>query len=183
MGSIDLISEQFSSSINVFEENTIESDETLEVIITSSATNPEYQWFFNDVLITDALTDTYEASQEGNYKVIITETTGCQASIAYTFTVIQAEDPFPDVAEIPNLVSPNGDGANDTWVIPNAYVSGTNTEIVIMDSYGKIVFKTKDYQNNWPESELSFNAVNAVYYYVIMTEDKNTKNGSITIVK
>ena len=52
-----------------------------------------------------------------------------------------------------------------------------------MDSYGKIVFKTEDYQNNWPESELLFNAVNPVYYYVILTEDKNTKNGSITIVK
>lgn len=183
MGSIDLISEQFSSSINVLDENNIESDETLEVIVTSSATNPEYQWFFNDVLITDALSDTYTASQEGNYKVIITETTGCQASKEYVFTVIQAEDPFPDVAEIPNLISPNGDGINDTWIIPNAYVSGTNTEIVIMDSYGKIVFKTEDYQNNWPESELLFNAVNPVYYYVILTEDKNTKNGSITIVK
>ncbi|WP_452228091.1 T9SS type B sorting domain-containing protein [Lacinutrix sp. MEBiC02404] len=182
-GSIDLISEQFTSSINVLEENNIESDQTLEVIVTSSATNPEYQWFFNDVLITDALEGTYIASQEGSYKVIITETTGCQASKEYTFTVIKAEDPFPDVAEIPNLISPNGDGANDTWVIPNQYVSGTNTEIVIMDSYGKIVFETEDYQNNWPENEMPFNAVNAVYYYMIITEDKNTKNGSITIVK
>ncbi|MFD2824672.1 gliding motility-associated C-terminal domain-containing protein [Lacinutrix iliipiscaria] len=182
-GAIDLISEKFTSSINVFDENEIESDETLNVIITTSAINPEYQWFINDVIISDALGSSYEVDQTGNYKVIITETTGCTASKEFLFMVTQAANPFPDVSDIPNLISPNGDGTNDTWIIPNQYVSGTNTEVLIMDNYGKIVLKTDDYQNNWPESELSFNTVNLVYYYIITTQDNDTKKGSITIVK
>lgn len=182
-GSIDLVSEQFTSSINIPEENYIELDETLEVIITSSATSPEYQWFINDVLMTDVHGSSYELDEEGNYKVIITETTGCLVSKEFLFVVTQAVDPFPDVSEIPNLISPNGDGTNDTWIIPSQYVSGTNTEVIIMDSYGEIVLKTDDYLNNWPENELNLTSVNLVFYYVITTQDNKTKKGSITIVK
>ena len=182
-GNIDLISEQFTSSINVLDENFIDSDETLDVIVTTSATSPIYQWFFNDTIIPNAQENSYELSQGGNYKVVITETIGCTASKEYLFVIIEAADPFPDVADIPNLISPNGDGINDTWIIPNQYVTGTNTEILIMDSYGKTVMKTNDYQNNWPEDELSFNSVNLVYYYVITPQDNKPKKGSITIVK
>jgi hypothetical protein len=62
-------------------------------------------------------------------------------------------------------------------------VSGTNTEVIIMDSYGEIVLKTDDYLNNWPENELNLTSVNLVFYYVITTQDNKTKKGSITIVK
>lgn len=182
-GSIDLISEQFTSSINVPEENMIESGETLEVVITSSASNPEYQWFNNDVLMPDANANSYDLDEEGNYKVIISETTGCMVSKEFLFVIIEAIDLFPDVSEIPNLISPNGDGTNDTWIIPSQYVSGTNTEVIIMDSYGKMVMKTNDYQNTWPENELNLTSVNLIYYYIITTQDNKTKKGSITIVK
>lgn len=182
-GSIDLISEQFISNINVLDENFIASGETLQVLVTTSAINPEYQWFRNDIIIPDALGDSYELSLEGDYKVIITETTGCTVSKEHFFMISEEEDPFPDVSKIPNVVSPNGDGANDTWIIPSKYVSGSISEVLIMDSYGKIILKTDDYQNNWPESELGFNSVNLVYYYIITTQDNKTKKGSITIVK
>ena len=77
----------------------------------------------------------------------------------------------------------DGDGTNDTWIIPSQYVSGTNTEVIIMDSYGKMVMKTDDYQNTWPENELNLTSVNLIYYYIITTQDNKTKKGSITIVK
>ena len=87
------------------------------------------------------------------------------------------------MANIPNLISPNGDGINDTWVIPQAYVSGTNTEVVIMSSQGKIMLQTTDYQNNWPQNQLDFKDVNPVYYYIITTTNNKTRKGSITVVK
>lgn len=182
-GSIDLISEQFTSSINVLDENILESDELLDVVVTSSATSPEYQWFINDILMPDANGNSYQLGEEGNYKVIISETSGCVVSKEFLFVITMAFNPFPDVSEIPNLISPNGDGTNDTWIIPSQYVSGTNTEVIIMDSYGKMVMKTDDYQNTWPENELNLTSVNLIYYYIITTQDNKTKKGSITIVK
>ena len=92
-------------------------------------------------------------------------------------------EPFPDVAKIPNLISPNNDGINDTWIIPQAYVSGTNTEVVIMNSRGEVVLRTNNYLNNWPENQIDFKNINPVYYYIITTQNNTTKKGSITVVK
>jgi hypothetical protein len=68
-------------------------------------------------------------------------------------------------------------------MLPQAYISGTNTEIIIMDATGNVVLKTNDYRNNWPQNELNFKNINPVYYYVITTQNNNIRKGSITIVK
>ncbi|SFN62493.1 gliding motility-associated C-terminal domain-containing protein [Bizionia echini] len=180
---IDLVSEGFTSDLNVNEVNTMEEGDTLYVEVTTSANNPEFQWYLNDILIPDATENTYDATDFGNYKVVINQTTGCIVSEELLFEIEAPEDLFPEVAKIPNMISPNGDGINDTWIIPNDYVSGTNTEVIIMDAYGKVSLKTTDYQNNWPENEINFNSVNPVFYYVITTTDNKTKKGSITIIK
>lgn len=181
--SIILESDMFTSDLNVDAINTLDSGEVLNVMVTTSAENPEFQWYINDAIISGEESSMYDATQIGIYRVVITQTSGCFVSDELTFEIIEPIDPFPNVGNIPNLISPNGDGINDTWIIPNQYVSGTNTEIIIMNSYGKVVFNTNNYQNNWPENQLEFNNVNPVYYYVITTQDNKTKKGSITIIK
>lgn len=182
-GSIDLESEGFSSSLNVSEENEMEVGETLMIFVTTNAINPQYQWYLNGTLIPAANQDSYEASQFGDYKVVISQTSGCNVSKELLFSISEPVDPFPDVANIPNLISPNGDGINDTWVLPIQYVSGTNTEVTIYSNQGQVVFQTKDYQNNWPETQLNLTSVNLVYYYIIKAPNQKEKKGSITIVK
>lgn len=81
------------------------------------------------------------------------------------------------------MISPNGDAINDTWVIPQKYVSGTNTEVIIMNNQGKVVFSTKDYLNDWPQQDLELTSINQVYYYVLTTQNNETKKGSITVIK
>jgi len=176
--SIDLVSEMFTSSLNVDAENTIDTGDTLDVLVTTTADNPEFLWYLNNTLISGVTGNTYQATQEGNYMVVINQTTGCLVSNELFFEIIEEADP----EHIPNLISPNGDGINDTWVIPQEYVRGSNTQVLIMDSYGKIVLNTDKYDNDWPQNELKFTSVNPVYYYVITQENK-TKKGSITIVK
>lgn len=184
-GEIELVSELFEGLLNVSESNSIdiEEGETLSVEITTTAIAPEFEWYLNDTLISGATEDNYTASQLGSYKIIVTETSGCIASREFSFEIIEAFDPFPEVGSIPNIVSPNGDGVNDTWVIPTKYVSGTNTEVMIMTNRGKVVLQTNDYLNNWPENDLGLTSVNMVFYYIITTSDNDTKKGSITVVK
>ena len=182
-GSIDLVSQLFESTIDVPEYNEMLSGESLIVNVTSTAQNPIYSWYLDDVMISGANQSTFEATEFGNYKVVISETTGCSASKEYMFTIEEGLDLFPDVDKIPNVVSPNGDQINDTWIIPTQYVSGTNTEVIIMTNRGKVVLKTNDYQNNWPENDLELTSINQVYYYIITTTDNKTKKGSITVVK
>ncbi|GAA3628405.1 gliding motility-associated C-terminal domain-containing protein [Flavivirga jejuensis] len=181
--SITLDANQFTSSIDVSElpgVNLMPASGTLDINITDTANSPEYEWYLNDTLITGENSSSYEATQIGNYKAVIYQTIGCISSKEFLFVI---NDAFPEVEKIPNLISPNGDGQNDTWVIPQTFVSGTNAEVLIISSRGEIVLQTNDYQNNWPENELDFKSVNPVYYYIITTEDQKTRKGSITVVK
>lgn len=182
-GSIELVSELFESEINVDEVNHILDGETLSVEITNTAISPEFQWYFESQLITSVTGNTYDITEFGDYTVVITETSGCEGSRIYEFTVEEGIDPFPDVDKIPNVITPNGDLKNDTWVLPLKYTTGTNTEVVILDERGKVVFQTTDYQNNWPENDLNLTSINQLFYYIISTTEGEVKKGSITIVK
>ncbi|MFT5848133.1 MAG: gliding motility-associated-like protein [Psychroserpens sp.] len=180
---INLISELFDASIDVPEMNTIEDGEILSVEVITNANTPVFEWYLDTVLLPTISEDNYDATQFGIYKVIVTETTGCIGSREFIFELQEAFDAFPNVEKIPNVISPNGDGINDTWMIPINYVEGTNTDVMIMTSSGKVVLQTNNYLNNWPENELNINNVNQVFYYVITTSDNKTKKGSITIIK
>lgn len=182
-GSIDLESELFESEINVDVVNHLIDGETLSVEITNTAISPEFQWYFNTQIIADANDNTYDITEFGDYTVVISETSGCEGSRIYEFTVEEGIDPFPDVEKIPNVISPNGDFTNDTWVLPLEYTTGTNTEVVILNEQGKVVYQTIDYQNNWPENDLNLTSINQVFYYIITTTDGDVKKGSITVVK
>tara|TARA_R110002049_G_scaffold309289_2_gene520266 strand:- start:58939 stop:60381 length:1443 start_codon:yes stop_codon:yes gene_type:complete len=177
---INLENSGFSSDIDVPEKNTIDEGESLFVTVTDDAVNPVYKWYLNETIISGADTNSYEATQIGSYKVVINQTTGCISSKEFFFVI---EEPFPDVSAIPNLISPNNDNENDTWVIPHEYVSGSNTKVIIMNGQGQVVFKTNNYQNNWPENQLEFKSINPVYYYIITTPNNKTRKGSITVVK
>lgn len=182
-GAIGIISELFEGSINVDETNILEEGDSLSVIVSNTANNPEFQWYLDTVLIADATEDNFEATSYGTYKVVVSETSGCLGSREFSFEITEPFDPFPEVENIPNLISPNGDNINDTWMLPAKYVTGTNTQIVIMTNKGEIVLQTSDYLNDWPKNDLNLTSINKVFYYIITTSDNEIKKGSITIIK
>ena len=64
---------------------------------------------------------------------------------------------------IPNIFTPNGDGSNDFFEIRNLPVSSS---LSITNRWGKEVFSTSDYQNNWSAENIS----DGVYYYRMVAE-------------
>lgn len=180
--SISLEDITFTSSLNVSSTTTINKGETKTIIATTNANNPTFEWYFNSTLISSAVSNTLDVIEEGTYSLTITQTTGCISKKELPFEI---NFPFvdPNVTLIPNLISPNNDGINDTWILPQEYVSGTNTEILLLNSRGEIALQTNNYQNNWPENALDFKLVNPIYYYIITTQDNKVKKGSITVVK
>lgn len=178
--SINLDSRGFSSNIDVDGVVNINQNDTFFATITTTASDPKFEWYLNNQLISGAITNNFEVSAIGSYKAVVTQTIGCNASDEFVFEVVSL---FPDIDKIPNLISPNNDGANDTWVIPQAFVSGTGTQVVIISSQGKIVFETNDYQNDWPRNQLDFTSVNPVFYYIITKTDGEIRRGSITVLK
>lgn len=181
--SIDLKNIAISNTINVPSTNYINTDsgQTLEVSVTSTASNPEYKWFLNGSQIPNANESNYEVSTIGDYKVLISQNTGCITLEEFSFSVISLIS--SEVTKIPNLISPNGDGVNDTWIIPQEFTTGTETEVLLISAVGEIVLQTNNYQNNWPESGINFTNINPVYYYIITTKEGKTRKGSVTIIK
>ena len=157
----------------------IEGDTKTITVNPNGTLSPTYQWFLEGTPIPGETNSSLSTTQEGNYKVIINQTTGCSLSKEILF-ILKYGIP---VNLIPNTISPNNkDGFNDTWDIPNEYKTQEH-EITIMDSYGKIVFQKTNYQGDWPTEVVDFKSVNPVYFYIISKADSPLTQGSITIIK
>ena len=63
---------------------------------------------------------------------------------------------------IPNVIRPDGDGKNETFVIRASH-RFERLELVIFNRWGDIVFASKDYQNDWYADGL----LSGTYYYQV----------------
>jgi len=104
----------------------------------------------------------------GIYHVLRTNAIGCSADI--TITVIS------DNLNIPNIITPNGDGKNDTFTIPDILLF-PGSQLIIVNRWGNEVYKSDNYQNTWTGQGLS----EGTYYYVL--NKKDPVNAGITTYK
>ncbi len=171
----------FNSSIDVQQEplvNIIAAGETKTITVTTDAASPTFEWYLNGALIPLATINSYSTPDVGHYKVKIRQTTGCDVTKEYLFELKEGINP----KEVPNLISPNDDGKNDTWILPQEYINAT-TEVLIISPQGNVDLQTVNYQNDWPIKEIVFKSTNPVYYYIISKDGSPVKKGSITIIK
>jgi gliding motility-associated-like protein len=83
---------------------------------------------------------------------------------------------------ISNVFTPNGDGVNDTFVIPGLETY-TENEITIINRWGNVVYQKTNYKNDWDGSGL----VEGTYYYVLRAKNKagvwDTYKGYLTLLR
>eukprot|EP01133_Synstelium_polycarpum_P017550 gene17550-20942_t len=93
-----------------------------------------------------------------------------------------ATDPYKEI-EANNMITPNGDGVNDTWVVKNIHLF-PNNELRIFDREGRIVFMMFGYDNSW-NGQFNGNPLPEDTYYYILTFDsgRSKKTGFISIVR
>jgi len=113
------------------------------------------------------------------YTVTITDQNGCQDVETVD---IQVVDDFSLV--IPNLITPNDDGYNDTWQIENI-IFYEGCQVRIFDRWGTEVFSSSDYQNDWDGTSNDGGELSeGTYYYVIDCENgEKIYKGSVSILK
>lgn len=96
---------------------------------------------------------------------------------------------YPEIIEstkfvlyIPTSYSPNFDGLNDYFVIPNINETESNLLYIYDIRNGEIIFSEKDYKNNWSCYDCESN----FYVYVLMYKYNNEQKiikGTVYIVK
>ena len=105
------------------------------------------------------------------YAVVVTNSFGYQATVPLLLTVIVDYKLVPN-----NLVTPNGDGVNDRWVIPNIDMYPDN-EVMVYDKAGRAVFAKRGYNNEWDGTVNGKKLKEDAYFYVI----KFNKDGALPI--
>jgi gliding motility-associated-like protein len=84
---------------------------------------------------------------------------------------------------VSNILTPNGDGYNDTWIIQNIE-NYLGTKVMVVNRDGQTVFSSDSYDNTWAGTFQGKTMPDGTYYYVIQMEgsDKLYK-GAITILR
>ncbi len=139
-----------------------------------------YSWkpeqFLSNPLISDPIA-TIDASTE--FIVETTDTKGCVGKDSIFLTVVDDYKIRPN-----NVITPDGNGANDVWIISNIDNYPDNT-VSVFDRWGRLVFETTNYQNDWGATNSDGSLlVDGTYYYVVSFESNSAVyKGAITIVR
>jgi gliding motility-associated-like protein len=172
-----LISETFSVEINELDKLNLPSDTSLcekdTLLLAPALKGITYQWNGNS--------DTaVRIFAEGIYDIIATNANGCSRN----FTVnVHAQNCS---LFMPNAFTPNGDGKNDLFRIPES-VKINLKQFSIFDRWGNKVFSTTKRNTGWDGSFKGVASAAGVYIYVIEGVSDNKKKillkGTVTLIR
>jgi gliding motility-associated-like protein len=78
--------------------------------------------------------------------------------------------------QVPNIITPNRDSLNDTF---KPLFSCKPTRLQIFNRWGKLVYETQDYHNNWGGENLP----EGTYYYLLRDTDNRRAKGWVEVTR
>lgn len=139
-----------------------------------------YQWVpgagLSDSLISNPLSS---PNQSTVYYLTVTNTY-CFDQDSALVVVDKCLEDIPD--PIPNVITPNNDGSNDFFWIPEIDYF-TKNELVIYNRWGNVVYSAKPYKNEWVgKSSNGKDLPDGIYYYVLdLGNGSKAKTGFVLI--
>ncbi len=126
-----------------------------------------WNWNFGDGVTSDLENPSHSYAQEGIYQIQLTVTNalGCVDTVIINFEVLGE-------IVIPNIVTPNGDGFNDFFIIQNLDRT-RSSDLVVYNRWGSVVYESENYQNNWSPNDV----VDSVYFYRLILAGNETFTG------
>jgi len=118
-------------------------------------------------------------AKPGKYYLRIKDKYGCEI----TTDLIDFDQLENKTLKIPNSISPNGDGINDTWKLAGAE-NYPNAEFFVFNRNGERIFYSKGYDKEFDGTYNGKPLGVGVYFYVIdLKTDCGKLTGSLTILK
>jgi gliding motility-associated-like protein len=147
---------------------------------SASGGHPAYNYQWTMVPNTNVISNTsvlnyISPDTEGNYTFAVLVGDSC----GYTHTTYQVINVLPPCSVvIPNIITPNGDGANDFFKIKNIE-HHPNINVTIFDRWGNKVYENPNYNNEWNGSGVA----DGTFFYVVDVPDDKKYSGFITVFK
>ena len=152
-----------------------------ETIALTASGGSAYSWK-NDNSIAGNITSasiSVRPAETTTYTVTVSNSSGCTSTVSYTVEVL---DNYALVKPA-NIVTPNGDGKNDTWLIQNIDLY-PGAKVAIFDQGGRKLFETTNYANSWDATYGGTQLAEGTYYYVIdFGANIAVKKGFITVLR
>ena len=134
-----------------------------------------------------SINPTHQFSSVGNYTVSAIVEFECYTdTIERSLSIVDCPPPAsppPSLVndfEFPNFITPNSDGTNDLFEVANL---PENTEVIILNRWGNIVFSSTNYQNNWDGKDTSGKElVDGVYTYKFKTQTGKIGHGFLHLI-
>lgn len=86
-----------------------------------------------------------------------------------------------NVAIVNNILTPNGDGKNDYFVV-KGIEKYPAAKLTIFDRGGRMLYATTNYQNNWDGNVNGNQLAEDTYYYLLDLGESGTIKGFISIL-
>lgn len=88
----------------------------------------------------------------------------------------------PCLVIIPNVLTPGGNGQNDTFIM-QGLERWPGTALTIYNRWGKVVYQSDDYQNNWDGKNMNNGkyVTEGTYFYTVLYNNGETASGHVTV--
>ena len=138
-----------------------------------------YLWTPDTFLSDNTLPDPYVSPLETTtYTLTVTDINGCTMSDTVVVNVLIDYN-----FVVSNIMTPNGDGKNDTWYIDNIDFY-SECEVSIFNRYGFLLYNQTGYGNDWNAEYNNTALPDGTYYYVITCPgSQDIFKGGITILR
>ena len=143
-------------------------------------------WNFGDGQFSTEEQPEHNFNQIGTYPVQLTVTNEIGCTDSYLSEIVAVDDYF---IWTPTAFTPNGDGINDVYKPIFHNIIESNFELFIYDSWGKLVYQSKDIHSGWDgiRQDNSISAEIAKYSFLIRFNTHlnvlQEKTGSFVLLK
>jgi len=135
------------------------------------------------VVQTPAAGTMYNAEGTVDVTIVVTDTSGNvdSCSMLVTIAIDAASGCNTDII-VSDLMSPNGDGKNDFWIIHDP-VDIAGCDVMVYNRWGQQVFSSNNYDNTWDGTYQGEPLPDGSYYYVIQCDGELKEKGALTILR
>lgn len=154
-----------------------ENGDLNEVQLNNASEDEEYiEWYGNSIFISSENQINLSAQNDSLYVYLVAYSKmGCPDTALFSINDFQWE--------IPNIITPNGDGFNDYFEL-NFEGFGPCIGLNIYNRWGLLIYENASYKDNWDGKDKNGDDVSdGTYFYILNICNKSKVSGYITVIR